>query len=77
MYEVKAKLSSSPADRIRKLPLQKILELFPDMERIVTTTSRSPRPNEKDRIDYYFVSPEEFHTLAEKGDFGIYSSAQS
>lgn len=48
---------------------KRILELFPGMKRIVTTTSRPPRPGEQEGIDYYFVDPEEFREQIAHGDF--------
>jgi guanylate kinase len=36
--------------------------------RVVTYTTRSPRPGEVNGIDYHFVSPEEFDRLYEKGE---------
>ena len=48
---------------------KRILELFPGMERIITATSRTPRPTEKDGVDYYFFSPDEFERRVNAGDF--------
>lgn len=33
--------------------------------RVVSCTTRPPRPGEKEGIDYFFVTPEEFYELAE------------
>ncbi len=35
----------------------------------VSATSRSPRPNEQDGVDYYFLPVEEFKKRIEHGDF--------
>lgn len=35
----------------------------------VSATSRAPRGNEKDGVDYFFLSPEEFRKRIAKGDF--------
>lgn len=35
----------------------------------VSATSRAPRGNEKDGVDYFFLSPEEFRERIAKGDF--------
>jgi guanylate kinase len=40
--------------------LRALLKQFPDAERLVTTTSRPPRPHERDGIDYYFIAEAEF-----------------
>ncbi len=33
--------------------------------RVVSCTTRPPRPGEKDSVDYFFVTPEEFYELAD------------
>ena len=35
----------------------------------ISATTRSPRKDEKDGVDYYFLSVEEFEARREKGDF--------
>ncbi len=35
----------------------------------VSATTRLPRPGETDGIDYYFLTPEEFHRRRHQGDF--------
>lgn len=35
----------------------------------ISATSRSPRGNERDGREYYFMSNEDFHRRAEKGEF--------
>ncbi len=40
--------------------IAKILEKYPDFKKVLTTTSRSPREDEKNGVDYNFVSEEEF-----------------
>lgn len=39
------------------------------IERIVTTTTRQPRPGEVDGLDYYFISEEAFRSGIENGLF--------
>jgi guanylate kinase len=41
----------------------------PGFERVITATTRAPRPNELDGRDYYFLSEEEFDRRLESGDF--------
>lgn len=48
---------------------KRVLELFPGMKRIVTATSRPPRPTEKDGVDYHFFSPDEFERRVKAGEF--------
>ncbi len=35
----------------------------------VSATTRPPRPGEKDGVDYYFLSPEEFEARRRRGEF--------
>lgn len=46
-----------------------LLEKFPSLKRVVTTTSRLPRDNEKDGIDYHFLTKEEFKRKIQSGEF--------
>jgi guanylate kinase len=45
-----------------------ILKKYPNFKRLVTATTRSPRLQEKDKIDYYFFSEVEFKEKIKKGD---------
>lgn len=38
----------------------KILRAYPDIHRVVSTTTRPPRQGENEGKDYYFVTDEEF-----------------
>lgn len=46
----------------------RIIGGFPNFTRLVTATTRSPRLNEKNGIDYYFFSKEDFLKEIEKGN---------
>lgn len=46
-----------------------MLKRVPSVSRVVTATTRPPRPGEKEGIDYYFLSPDEFDARRERGDF--------
>ncbi len=41
--------------------------------RVITHTTRKPRPNEKDGVDYYFVSKDEFVKSLKNGEFVEYA----
>jgi len=41
----------------------------PDFERVITATTRAPRPGERPGVDYFFLSPEEFRAWEEQGRF--------
>lgn len=44
-----------------------------NIDRIVTATTRSKRPGEKDKVDYYFVTLEEFEELKASGELLEYA----
>lgn len=39
------------------------------IKRAITSTSRPPRPNERDGIDYYFLTRDEFEARVRRGEF--------
>lgn len=41
----------------------------PRVQRVVATTTRSPRPGEVDGTDYHFVTLAEFESMAARGEF--------
>ncbi len=47
----------------------RLLEKKFDIERIITTTTRSMRPMERQGEPYYFTDPDTFHARIEKGEF--------
>jgi guanylate kinase len=49
--------------------IERLLELFPQLELAVSATTRARRPGEIDGIHYYFISDEEFDRRREEGDF--------
>lgn len=51
----------------------KKLEEYIDIEKIVTTTSRPMRPEDKEGVSYYFISREEFKKRIEENNFFEYA----
>lgn len=45
--------------------------------RVITTTTRAPRPGETEGNPYHFVSPPEFRAKMERGDFIEYSKNEN
>jgi guanylate kinase len=45
------------------------MEQLPDLRFSVSYTTRSPRANEREGEDYYFVSPSVFQKMVERGEF--------
>jgi guanylate kinase len=46
-----------------------LMERLPRLELSVSATTRSPRPGERDGVDYHFLSGEEFDRRVRAGDF--------
>lgn len=47
---------------------KEIIKRHPIFKRLVTATSRKPRLQEEDEVDYYFFTKEEFEEKIKKGD---------
>ncbi|MCY0880781.1 MAG: guanylate kinase, partial [Firmicutes bacterium] len=52
--------------------MRALLQKDPSLHKVVTFTTRPPRPGEQNGFDYRFVSPEEFHRLEASGE--VYES---
>ena len=52
---------------------KEIIKQFPRFKRLVTATTRMPRLNEKNEIDYYFFSKQEFQNEIKKGNILEYT----
>jgi guanylate kinase len=46
-----------------------LLERVPELQLSVSATTRSPRPGERDGVEYHFLTPAEFDRRIEQGDF--------
>ncbi len=46
-----------------------LLEKIPQLAFSISATTRKPRRNERDGIDYYFITEEAFHTKIQEKDF--------
>ena len=60
---------SGPAGAGKTTLCNRLMEEFPSIERVVTTTTREPREDEVEGIDYHFLGVLEFEAKASYGDF--------
>jgi len=60
---------SAPSGAGKTTIVQHLLERGLNLEFSVSATSRAPRNGEKNGIDYFFMSAEEFRRKIKKGDF--------
>ena len=67
---------SSPSGGGKDAVINALLKIFPNSARLVTTTSRPPRPGNKEGVDYFFISKNEFEEKIKEDAFlehNIYS----
>lgn len=60
---------SSPSGAGKTTLARELLEVDSQLKLSVSVTTRSPRPSEKEGIDYYFTTPEKFEKSLEDGFF--------
>lgn len=60
---------SAPSGSGKTTLVKHLLATIPRLAFSVSATSRKIREGEQDGRDYYFLTPEEFRTRAERGDF--------
>ncbi len=64
---------SGPAGSGKTTVCDRLLEASPELERVVTATTRPPRGTEKDGIDYHFLDAASFEKKASEGNFYEYA----
>ena len=60
MYKGLFVVISSPSGGGKDSVIGELLKIFPESARLLTTTSRLPRPGNVEGVDYHFVSKKEF-----------------
>ncbi len=60
---------SSPSGGGKNAIAQALIETGDDLGYAVSATTRSPRPGERDGVNYHFLSPEEFDRRVAAGEF--------
>lgn len=68
----KVLIFSAPSGAGKSTVVNHLLGLHPEFEFSISATSRAPRGQEKDGVEYYFRSPEEFRELIEQDAFVEY-----
>ncbi len=48
---------------------REMVKVFPDLKFSISHTTRPRRPGDEEGRDYFFVSPEEFQRMIDRGDF--------
>jgi guanylate kinase len=64
---------SGPAGSGKNTVAERLMAEFPQVKRVITTTSRPPRGQEVDGVDYHFLSPEQFEKDIADGKFYEYA----
>ena len=49
--------------------IRELCSRIPDLELSISATTRKPRKGEQDGVDYHFLTPEDFDSRREAGDF--------
>ena len=65
----KVLIFSAPSGSGKSTIVHHLMERRSDLEFSVSATSRVPRGEEKDGVDYYFISEDEFRKRIAQGDF--------
>lgn len=65
---------SSPTGGGKDAVIARLLKIFPNSARLVTTTSRALRPSDKEGVTYHFVSPANFADKIKQGYFLEYNN---
>jgi guanylate kinase len=60
---------SAPSGGGKTTVTQKLLAARPDITRVITCTTRAPRPGEQDGVDYYFYDRARFEKAVAAGSF--------
>lgn len=60
---------SAPSGAGKTSLFKKVIEKVEDIKASVSHTTRSPRPDERDGVDYHFIRQEEFQEKIKRGEF--------
>jgi len=77
MSSGKVIIFSAPSGAGKSTVVQHLLKKYSTLEFSVSATSRKPRGQERDGIEYFFMSPEEFKSRIDNGEFVEYEEVYS
>lgn len=60
---------SAPSGAGKTTIVREMLKRFPEFEFSISATCRAPRGSERDGVDYYFLTPDQFMQAVEEGRF--------
>lgn len=60
---------SSPSGGGKDVVINTLLKRLPHSARLISTTTRPPRPGNKEGVDYFFITKEEFEKRIAENDF--------
>ncbi|MBQ2034055.1 MAG: guanylate kinase, partial [Alistipes sp.] len=60
---------SAPSGSGKTTIVKELLKIFPQFEFSISATSRAPRGQEQNGVDYFFLSQEEFRAKVEADEF--------
>ncbi len=66
-------LISAPSGAGKTSLVKNLVDIFDDVSVSVSHTTRAQRANERESLDYYFVSHQQFHGMINSGDFLEYA----
>ena len=65
---------SAPSGGGKDVVINELLKIFPNSARIVNTTSKPPRPDNHEGVDYHFIDAATFQNKIAAGDFLEYNN---
>ena len=68
----KVMIFSAPSGAGKSTVVNHLLELYPQFDFSISATSRAPRGEERDGVEYYFITPEKFRELIARDAFVEY-----
>jgi guanylate kinase len=60
---------AAPSGAGKTTLVRALLERVPNLRFSISYTTRRPRPNERDGVDYFFVDPERFEEMVRRNEF--------